>query len=103
MRALAIRASSNGLSTCRVVSDLEHLKDERVRRGAIFVALGVRVEARVAWENRVAQHLVEEQCPLALVLDADEDNYYLLVPHREHANPATKLFVAWLEDELSSS
>ncbi len=35
------------------------------------------------------------------------DNYYLLIPHREHANPGAKLFASWLmkklgvEDELA--
>ena len=32
---------------------------------------------------------------------AARDNYYLMVPHREHANAATKLFADWLCDKLA--
>ena len=30
------------------------------------------------------------------------DNYYLVVPHREHANAAAKLFASWLREKLGA-
>ena len=30
-----------------------------------------------------------------------QDNHYLLIPHREHANPAAKQFAAWLKEKLN--
>jgi hypothetical protein len=68
--ALAICAASSRSITCSRRERAEGLDDEARSSSGSRCALGIGVEARIVGQLGLQQHLVAEQRPLALVLQA---------------------------------